>query len=131
LNTQRWIAYAAGVKFGDKSDWGFAWSQFTRARVPSEKSLWMRALALARDPYVLQRYLGASLERDMIRPQDVTSVLSGVAHNHAGSQLAWRHLRMNWDFLVSQFGAGSFIMGSLIDATTSHFSSEFDYQEVN
>ncbi len=109
----------------------------------------MRALAGATDPYILQRwgethvdrkalykedmacrYLTASLDRTLIRPQDVTSVLSGVARNPAGSQLAWRHLRMNWDFLVSQFGAGSFIMGSFIESTTSHFSTEFVYQQV-
>ena len=118
-------------------------------QVPSEKSLWMRSLADTRNPYILQRneidsylarveegnyllcscrYLDATLDRDKIRPQDVTSVLSGVARNPAGSQLAWRHVQINWKDLVDKFGTGSFIMGSIIETTTSHFSNEFDYR---
>ncbi len=166
---RRWMVYSAGVKYGEESDWGFAWSRYLNTQVPSEKNLWMRALAGATDPYILQRYyrkvtytvpyilhnhckmptriffpfslvylvplvqsryLTASLDRSMIRPQDVTSVLSGVAHNPAGSQMAWRHLQMNWKFLVDQFGVGSFIMGSIIESTTSHFSTEFDYDQA-
>ena len=110
----------------------------------------MRSLADTRNPYILQRYglltnewrraaqetifflslryLDATLDRDKIRPQDVTSVLSGVARNPAGSQLAWRHVQINWKDLLDKFGTGSFIMGSIIETTTSHFSSEFDYR---
>ena len=109
----------------------------------------MRSLADTRNPYILQRYelhiklclglsmenifcscryLDATLDRDKIRPQDVTSVLSGVARNPAGSQLAWRHVQINWKDLMDKFGKGSFIMGSIIETTTSHFSSEFDYR---
>ena len=53
-----------------------------------------------------------------------------MARNPSGSQLAWRHVQVNWDALVDKFGAGSFSMGSIIEATTSHFSSEFDFEQV-
>ncbi len=78
----------------------------------------------------IPRYLAASLDRDKIRPQDATSVVSGVAHNLAGAHLAWRHLQMNWAKLVEKFGDGSFTMGNLIESTISHFSTEFDLNEV-
>ena len=74
--------------------------------------------------------MDGTLNRTIIRPQDVTSVLAGVSRNPAGSQLAWRHVQMHWDELLSKFGAGSFIMGSIIESTTSHFSSKFDYNQV-
>jgi aminopeptidase N len=127
----RWMAYSAGVRFGDRSDWKFAWDKYTNSQVPSEKSLWMRSLSDTQDTYVLLRYLDATTDRDKIRPQDVTSVLSGVARNPAGSQLAWRHIQVNWEELIAKFGTGSFIMGSIIESTTSHFSTEFDYQSVS
>lgn len=148
----RWMAYSAGVKFGDTEEWKFAWGKFTATQVPSERSLWMRSLADSKNAYILQRcvltiipylgrlglnvflviirYLDATLDRDKIKPQDVTSVLAGVARNPAGSQLAWRHVRMHWDSLLKKFGAGSFIMGSIIESTTGHFSTEFDYDSV-
>ena len=78
----RWMVYSAGVKHGTASDWGFAWGQYVRSNVPSEKRLWMRALAGAGDAYILQRYLDATLDREKIRPQDAPGVLAGVAGNH-------------------------------------------------
>ena len=29
----RWIAYSAGVKFGDKEDWKFAWEKYSNSQV--------------------------------------------------------------------------------------------------
>ncbi len=37
---------------------------------------------------------------------------------------------MNWEDYVSRFGAGSFIMGTIIESTTAHFSTEFDLLQV-
>lgn len=77
------------------------------------------------------RYLEACLDRESIRPQDVRTVFAVVAANPAGRLLAWRHLRAHWDHLQDMFGEGSFTMGSLITAVVTHFSSEFDYNEVS
>ncbi len=51
----RWIAYSAGVKYGSPLDWTFAWSMYNSTQVASERSLWLRALASAKDPYILQQ----------------------------------------------------------------------------
>ncbi len=51
----RWMVYSAGIKFGSVDDWKFAWDQYVSSQVPSEKSLWMRAMAGSQDTYVLQR----------------------------------------------------------------------------
>ncbi|XP_059093631.1 endoplasmic reticulum aminopeptidase 1-like isoform X1 [Tigriopus californicus] len=124
------VAYSAGVKFGGLDEWKFAWTMFKESHIPSEKSIWMRALANSPHPYILQQYLDATLDRQKIKPQDVTSVLAGVARNPAGANLAWRHVQMHWDEILSNFGVGSFIIGSIIESTTSHFSTEFDYEQV-
>jgi len=70
------------------------------------------------------------MDRTKIKPQDVTSVLSNIASNPAGSNFAWRHLQLNWKDLVDKFGAGSFTMGHIIENVISHFSTEFDYEQV-
>ena len=52
----RWMAYSAGVRHGDLDEWRFAWHKYTTTQVPSEKSLWMRALADSSKSYILQRW---------------------------------------------------------------------------
>ena len=52
----RWMAYSAGVRHGGLDEWRFAWHKYTTTQVPSEKSLWMRALADSSKSYILQRY---------------------------------------------------------------------------
>lgn len=80
---------------------------------------------------LLLRYLEACLDREIVRPQDVRTVLAVVASNPAGRLLAWRHLRAHWHTFQNMFGEGSFTMGSLITAVVAHFSNEFDYKEVS
>ena len=38
---------------------------------------------------------------------------------------------MFWPTLVSKFGEGSFTIGSIIQTTISHFSTDFDYKGKN
>ena len=78
----------------------------------------------------LIRYLDATLDKSKIKSQDVRSVVSAVARNPSGSQVAWRHFQMHWDELLDRFGIGSFTIGAIIEATTAHFSTAFDYAQV-
>ena len=70
----------------------------------------------------------SAINTDEIRSQDVRSIFSGVSSNPAGAQLAWRQLQMYWPALVSKFGEGSFTIGSIIQTTIAHFSTDFDYK---
>ncbi|CAG7629470.1 unnamed protein product [Allacma fusca] len=127
----REVVYSAGVKYGGVTAWDHCWSQYNQTVVPSEKKLLLKAMGAAVDPWLLQQYLKACLERESIRPQDVRTVLAVVSANPNGRLLAWRHLRAHWVTLQNMFGEGSFTMGSLITAVVAHFSSEFDYEEVS
>ena len=44
----RWIAYSAGVKFGDKEDWKFAWEKYSNSqartvlcRIPVDSTIYV------------------------------------------------------------------------------------------
>lgn len=76
------------------------------------------------------RYLRVAVHTEKIRAQDVKNVFASVSENPAGSQVAWRFLRMEWNTIVDMFGEGSFIIGSIIQSTVTHFSSEFDFKTV-
>ena len=77
------------------------------------------------------RFLYYGINTDEIRSEDVTRIFSGVSANPAGAQLAWRQLQMYWPELVAKFGKGSFTIGSIIQTTIGHFSTEFDYKGKN
>ena len=51
----RAITYSTGVRFGDIEEWKFAWKMYNSTLVPSEKTLWMRAIAASDNPNYLQQ----------------------------------------------------------------------------
>lgn len=126
----RSVVYSVGVKFGTQKEWDFCWKKYQESQIPSEQRLLLNALGNTRDIWQLSQYLNYSLNRDMIRPQDTTSVLAVVSHNPVGRLLAWRFVRENWSTLLDMFGQGSFSMDVIISEVVSHFSTRFDYSEV-
>lgn len=90
----------------------------------------LHALGASSDPWLLQRYLLKTLNRDQVRPQDVEVVIGAVASNPEGRLLAWRHLKAYWPDLQSILGNGSLTMGGLIYVVTSRFFTEYDLKEV-
>lgn len=79
----------------------------------------------------IYRYLLTTLDRNLVKPQDIKVVLAGVAVNPDGQLLAWRHLKAHWHYIQSLFGNSTYTMGTFISAVTSHFTTEYDYQEVH
>ncbi|XP_025602401.2 endoplasmic reticulum aminopeptidase 2-like isoform X3 [Athalia rosae] len=125
------IVYTAGIRYGGEKEWDHCWDVYKKTQIPSERRILLKALGASMDPWILQRYLLSSLEREEIKPQDVEAVLSVVANNPEGRFLTWRHLKAYWPKLQSMFGNGTFTMGGLISVVTSHFCTEYDYQEVS
>jgi len=82
--------------------------------------------------YLIFRLLSTTLDSSKVKAQDVKMVFGVVASQGSqGQLLAWRHLKANWDNLQTLFGNGTFTLGGLITAVTSHFSTEYDYKEVS
>lgn len=77
------------------------------------------------------RFLLRTLDRHMIKTQDVKIVLATVAANPEGRLLAWRHLKAYWPMMHATFANASYVMGSLISAVTTHLSTPYDYYEVS
>lgn len=125
------VVYSAGVKYGGMAEWQHCWNVYNTTTVPDERQLLLKALGVASDPWLLQRYLLETLDRNMVEPQDVKIVLAVVAANPEGRLLAWRHLKAYWPTMHSLFGNSTFMMGALISAVTAHLSTPYDYYEVS
>ncbi|XP_060516441.1 endoplasmic reticulum aminopeptidase 1-like isoform X3 [Cylas formicarius] len=125
------VVYSAGIKYGGMAEWQHCWNVYNSTTSPSERTLLLKALGVASDPWLLQRYLMETLDKNTIKPQDVKVVLAVVAANPEGRLLAWRHLKAYWPTMHSIFGNATFMMGSLISAVTAHLSTPYDYYEVS
>lgn len=125
------VVYSAGIKYGGMIEWQHCWNVYNTTKIPSERKLLLKALGVASDPWLLQRYLLETLDRNMVKPQDVKIVLAVVAANPEGRLLAWRHLKAYWPTMYSLFGNATFMMGELISAVTAHLSTPYDYFEVS
>ncbi|XP_065165053.1 endoplasmic reticulum aminopeptidase 1-like isoform X2 [Atheta coriaria] len=125
------VVYTAGIKYGGLAEWQHCWDTYNTTKVASERKLLLKALGAASDPWLLQRYLLETLERDMVKPQDVKIVLAVVSANPEGRLHAWRHLKAYWPTMQSLFGNATFMMGGLISAVTAHLSTPYDYYDVS
>ncbi|MEQ2223328.1 hypothetical protein ILYODFUR_035678 [Ilyodon furcidens] len=70
------------------------------------------------------------LEGNVIRSQDLSSLVLMIARNPKGHHLAWNFVKKNWDTLVKKFQLGSFCIRNIITGTTGQFSSPEELTEV-
>ncbi|XP_056274519.1 endoplasmic reticulum aminopeptidase 2 [Pseudoliparis swirei] len=115
----------------------------------SERRLRSKVLSLAchlEDPPCLERakrsfkdwlrsngtlgLLELGLEGKVVRSQDLASLITMVARNPWGHQLAWTFAKTNWDTLVQKFQLGSSCIRNILISTTGQFSSPEELTEV-
>ncbi|CAH1153367.1 unnamed protein product [Phaedon cochleariae] len=125
------IVYSAGIKYGGMNEWQYCWNYYKSTTSKSEKRILLKALGVASDPWLLQRYLMETLDRNVVKPEDVKLVLEVVAANPEGRLLAWRHLKAYWPTMHSLYGNSTILMGNLISAVTAHLSTRYDFYEVS
>lgn len=119
-----------GIRNGDEKTWFHCWKVYQTTEISSEKQIMLQALSATKDSWLLQRYLLFSLDRKLIRTQDIVTVISTVAANENGRYLAWRHIKAYWSQILSLFGNGTFAMSALITNVIPNFYTEYDYREV-
>ncbi|XP_006571773.2 endoplasmic reticulum aminopeptidase 1 isoform X1 [Apis mellifera] len=123
------VVYIAGIKFGGEKEWNHCWENYQETQVSSEKLIMLEALGASTDSWLLQRYLLRSLDRDMVKSQDMETVIISVASNSDGQFLVWRHLKAYWPQIHVLLGNGS--LSGLISVVVSNFFTEYDYHEVS
>ncbi|KAK2867019.1 hypothetical protein Q8A67_025136 [Cirrhinus molitorella] len=126
----RSAVYCSAIAAGGEKEWDFAWQEFEKATVASEKDKLRAAMTCATEPWLLNRYLQYTLDPNKIRKQDATSTITSIASNVVGQPLAWDFVRANWEYIFTQYGAGSFAFADLIDGITKRLSTPFELQQL-
>lgn len=120
----------AGIKYGGEEAWSRCWEIYQKTEVSSERQILLQALGATTDTWLLQRFLLLSLNKNLIRTQDIGAVVWSVASNEDGRHLAWRHIKAYWPNIQTLFGNASAIMSGLITDVVPFFNTEYDYHEV-
>ena len=98
------------------------WELARQADLQEEKIRLLLALSRFNQPELLQETLRRTLTDD-VRSQDTISVVTSVAANLKGRQLAWQFVQDNWDEFDRRYGSGGFglmrlvsVCGNFVDA---------------
>ncbi|XP_013790479.2 aminopeptidase N-like [Limulus polyphemus] len=127
----RSVVYCTAIQYGGQEAWDFTWQRYLEEEVASERDKLMRALACAREPWLLSRYLEWSLNQSSgIKRQDGTYVFRSVASNIYGRDIAFNYLREKWDILLDIYGKSFFSLGSLVQTVTSSLNTQFELDQL-
>ncbi|MBI2910778.1 MAG: M1 family metallopeptidase [Chloroflexi bacterium] len=102
---------------GDEAIYRTLWEVEERARLQEEKIRLLMGLARFRQPELLAETLRRSLNPDDVRSQDTVLVITAVAGNRYGRDLAWQFVQENWAELDRRYGRGGFAISRLVGMT--------------
>jgi len=79
---------------------------------------------------LISRLLQYTLDTEYVRKQDADRIYENLCYNEYARDLTWDFLRQNWDYIYEVYGTGFFSFSGIIDSCTSHFSTQFELDEL-
>uniref|UniRef100_A0AAZ3R4K0 Aminopeptidase n=1 Tax=Oncorhynchus tshawytscha TaxID=74940 RepID=A0AAZ3R4K0_ONCTS len=92
--------YSVGAQ--EDTGWASLLQTYTHSLSETHKRKILSALASSRDTNKLTRLLELGLEGEVIRTQDLDSLIAMVARNPRGRHLAWSYVQKYWSTLVDK-----------------------------
>ncbi|CAG0889728.1 unnamed protein product [Darwinula stevensoni] len=120
--------YKAGIKRGNEEEFNFLWDKYQLETDPQEKVNFIKALASSRTSSRLQRLLDWSMNATLVARQDLSTVFGVMCGHPLGHFMAWRHLRLNWDWYSKEIGGDT--LGRILYYIISVFNTKFDVLEA-
>jgi puromycin-sensitive aminopeptidase len=114
----RSVVFNLAGQTGDRATYNQLWKLQKEATLQEEKIRLLTALTRFSDRELLRETLERSLSAD-VRSQDTVSVLTGVAANLKGRELAWGFVKEKWPELDRRYGGGGFGLMRLVFGCTN------------
>ena len=89
------------------------WKIHGEATMEEQRARTLAALSHVGDPDLLRETLDRSLT-DEVRSHNTVRVISGVASNVVGRDVAWEFVKANWEELDRRYGEGGFALMELV-----------------
>ena len=119
----RGVVFSLVAQEGDRAVYDRIWELERAAELHEEKIRLLMSLARFQQPDLLRETLDRSLSDD-VRLQDTIFVVSAVAANNRGRDLAWEFLKEKWDEFDRRYGSGGFGLMRLVAITNAFTSNE-------
>ena len=124
----RGVVISLAAQSGDRVTYDQIWDLEKETDLQEESIRLLMSLARFTQPELLQETLERTLTAD-VRSQDTVTVLSGVAANLAGRQLAWDFVKDNWAEFDRRYGGGGFGMMRLV-SVCGNFTDQEHLEDV-
>ena len=112
----RRVVFALAAQGGETSAYDTMWELALEIPLQEEKMRLLAGLTQFPQAELLARTLSRSLSED-VRNHETIPVISGVASNRHGRDLAWEFVKENWDELDRRYGEGGFGLMYLVSLT--------------
>ena len=119
----RGVVFNLAAQQGDESTYGTIWELYDGSPLEEEKMRLLMALGSFREPDLLSETLDRSLS-DRVRYHDTIQVVSGVAANRQGRDMAWDFVKENWDEFSRRYSDGLFALSRLVGITARFTTQE-------
>jgi len=126
----RSLVYCNAVRYGSYLEWDFIFDKYQNEQDSNEKSKLSSGLVCSKESWINTRFLTYITDDSYIRKQDASSLIESLSQNDNARDLVWSFLKENWDFIYDNYGSGSFSFSGIIEAATSHFSTEYELKEL-
>ncbi|XP_034233964.1 aminopeptidase N-like [Thrips palmi] len=123
--SQRSTVYCMGVRYGTTADWDTLWNRYlSTTTTVGERSLILGALGCSNDANTIDKYLGYSLDANMVRAQDASTVFSSVlSGGDANLDPAFDYFIANFDKMNTAYGGWS-SMQNVVNGLASRIVDE-------
>jgi puromycin-sensitive aminopeptidase len=119
----RGVVYSLAAQAGDRSTYDQIWELERKAQLQEEKIRLLLSLARFTQLELLQETLQRSLSSD-VRSQDTITLVSAVAANTLGRDLAWQFVKDNWAEFDRRYGGGGFGLMRLVSVCGNFASAD-------
>lgn len=110
--------------------WDFLLEKYVKSVSPSEKRLIKAALSYSPLAHKLEWLLERSMDGQILKTQDLPSLVISVSKNPKGYKLAWEFLKANWGKLVKKFDLGSSAISRMVVGVTDQYSTREMLEEI-
>ncbi|CAO2600035.1 Glutamyl aminopeptidase [Lemmus lemmus] len=111
----RLLVYRYGMQnSGNESFWNYTLEQYQKTSLAQEKEKLLYGLASVKDVTLLARYLEMLKDPDIIKTQDVFTVIRYISYNSYGKSMAWNWIQLNWDYLIDRFTINDRYFGRIV-----------------
>ncbi len=124
----RGMVFGLAGQDGDRSTYDTLWDLEKRTSLQEEKIRLLMALTRFSDVDLLRETLERSLSSE-VRSQDTIFVVTGVAGNLKGRDLAWEFVKSNWPEFDRRYGSGGFGLMRLV-SICGNFTTQDKHDDV-